>query len=376
MPAFLFILIIVVFLLASGYIASKICRVLKRRPTWVRLSVWGIVLLLDFGFFLTKIFDFLPIAVLRPLYIVSTMWLVVVLYGFISFLTLDIVQLVAMNAGASRLYHSPRQVAIATFITTILLIYGVFNAKSPDVVEYNVSTNKMPVGNDIRVALVSDLHMGYAVTDADIVKLVNLTNALNPDVICIAGDLIDGDLKPVITEDIGRNLEKFSAPLGVYAIMGNHEYLDDNIRAEQYIRTLKGVNLLRDSVAFAGSNIAIVGRDDISYRRAYSAERKTLKELLSSHSDDMLTIVLDHQPIAFREAEEQGVDFNLSGHTHAGQVWPMRFFTSRLFELDYGCASTGNTTAVVTSGFGTWGPRVRIGSQAEVVLLNIKGTHK
>ena len=218
--------------------------------------------------------------------------------------------------------------------------------------------------------------MGYAVVESDIAKLVGMVNQVNADYVFIAGDLIDGDLLPVEKEDIGRGLEKIRSRHGVYAIMGNHEYLDDDIRAEAYLRSLRGLTLLRDSAA-TDERLHIVGRDDISLRRAKQQERKPLAELMADSIGNRVCVVLDHQPVAIDEAEDCSADLLMCGHTHAGQVWPMKFFTEMLFKLDYGRANFGATlTAIVTSGFGTWGPRVRIGNRPEVVVVRLIGTHK
>ena len=369
--AALFIVVVALFFIASGYIAVQVCRILKRRSIWLRRAVWLVVALLDLGFFLTRLLPPCLLPLNRVVYVVSTYWLVVVLYGFIVIFCLDLLRWGARLSGHGELFHTPRLMAISATVTLLIVVYGSFVARRPYVHPYTVATNKLPAGESLTVALVSDIHLGYAVRQDDVDKLVKMVNAIGPDLVIIAGDIIDGDLAPVISDDLARGLEGLQSRLGTFAVMGNHEYMDDDAAAESYLRSIRGLHLLRDS-AIVVDGLTIVGRDDLSHLRAYGKARAPLADLLP---DSMgVCIVVDHQPVAIDEAEEaQVVDLCLSGHTHAGQVWPMKFFTNRIFRLDYGIACFGHATAIVTSGFGTWGPRVRIGNHPEVVKISIEG---
>ena len=218
----------------------------------------------------------------------------------------------------------------------------------------------------------SDLHAGYSVTESDISRLAEIINTENVDLTIICGDLIDSDLKPVLQENTLAPLTTINSKFGVWAIMGNHDYFDDASVMIEYVNGLEGVTLLRDSVAEVGP-FRVIGRDDVSISR-FGAVRRDIESF--GQVDSLFTIVADHQPSAIRDAVNIGADLSLSGHTHAGQIWPMGLFTKRIYELDYGCGCYGETTVIVTSGFGTWGPKVRLGSPSEVVFVDIKGTRK
>ena len=169
-------------------------------------------------------------------------------------------------------------------------------------------------------------------------------------------------------DDIVLNVSVPYVNDNTYAVMGNHEYIGNAEEAYKYIQGL-GVTILRDSVAiFGDSLVAIVGRDDVSVQHFEQRERKLLSEMVPG---DMMSIVVDHQPMAIEESAEAGATLYLSGHTHAGQVWPMRMFTKSLFRCDYGMYGFENTVGVVTSGYGTWGPRIRLGSNSEVVIVSV-----
>lgn len=371
MPA-LFILIVLIYLFASGYIAARVCRVFKRRPRSWRIAVWVIVLLLDFSFFLQRLVGADCVWLNRIVYVVSTTWMPVVLYLFMILVVLDVARYILKITRGEIPYHTPASVKTGVVLTALLLVWGYITAISPEETRYSIYTDKLPAGEEFTIALVSDLHTGYAVREGDIDKMVGVINSANADVTLICGDLIDGDISPVIKEETLAPLTKLRSPMGVFAVMGNHEYMEDGDRAAEVIRSIGNVVLLRDSMADVGS-FRIIGRDDLTLARL---GRTRLDISAFEPSDSLFTIVMDHQPGAVMDAVDINADLSLSGHTHAGQIWPMNLITERIYTIDYGFSCYGSTGVVVTSGYGTWGPRIRLGTQAEVVLIDIFGTRK
>lgn len=369
--AFIFIGVVIAFLLCSFYVAARICRSMKMRPRGARAAVWAGIFLLDFSFFLTRLVGGESVLPHRILYVVSTTWMPVVLYLFLTIGAMSLARVVIRQMTGRDPYRTPLTVRVGVVVTAGIVAAGYFIATHTVKRSYNVYTEKLTEGKSIRIALVSDLHTGYAVTRSDIDRMVEDVNGAAPDMVIVAGDLIDGDLLPVQKEQTLAPLSRLNAPLGVFAVMGNHEYMDDGAAAERLIRSLEGVTLLRDETADVGS-LHIIGRDDISRTRAYSAPRSEIGEMAGA--DSLFTIVVDHQPGAFPEADAIGADLVLSGHTHAGQIWPMNIATSLVYDIDYGYGCYGGMSAIVTSGFGTWGPRMRIGTRSEIVIINVVGT--
>ena len=164
----------------------------------------------------------------------------------------------------------------------------------------------------------------------------------------------------------------------VYACLGNHEYYSNQPKASRFYREA-GITLLQDSVAKIG-NLCIIGRDDRT-----NMQRKSLAMImeearkkgfisdlhLGKHSNEFL-ILLDHQPYHLEEAEQNGIDFQFSGHTHHGQVWPVSWVTDALYEKAYGSLQKGNTRYYISSGMGIWGGKFRIGTQSEYIVLTIE----
>ena len=151
------------------------------------------------------------------------------------------------------------------------------------------------------------------------------------------------------------------------ATLGNHEFYAGHPEAKQFYKDA-GIHLLIDEVAVIDSSIVIVGRDDRT-----NMHRKSVKRLVPDRNK--YTIVLDHQPYDLNLSEEAGVDFQLSGHTHRGQVWPISWITDHVYECSWGSHQRGQTQFYVSSGIGIWGGRFRIGTQSEYVVATLRSNN-
>ena len=169
-------------------------------------------------------------------------------------------------------------------------------------------------------------------------------------------------MRPLREERMAEEFHRLEAP--VYACLGNHEFYAGHPEAKQFYQDA-GIHLLIDSVAHVDSCIAIIGRDDVTNRR-----RKTIEDMMVPLRE-FYTIVLNHQPYSLERAEAAGVDFQLSGHTHRGQVWPISWITDRIYECSWGSHQRGNTHYYISSGIGIWGGKFRIGTQSEYVVATI-----
>jgi uncharacterized protein len=158
--------------------------------------------------------------------------------------------------------------------------------------------------------------------------------------------------------------------MGVYAVMGNHEYIGGAEPAYAYL-TEHGVQVIRDSVIRIHDGFYIIGRDDREKRRFSGKPRMELADLVSMADSSKPLILMDHQPYYLQEASDLGVDLQFSGHTHHGQLWPLNFITSAIFPVSRGYARIGNLHVYVSNGIGTWGPPVRVGNRPEIVQFTI-----
>jgi uncharacterized protein len=159
--------------------------------------------------------------------------------------------------------------------------------------------------------------------------------ALNPDIILLAGDVLDEDLEPVLRQNIGKTLQRLHAPMGVYAVMGNHEYIGGAEPAYNYL-TSHGIHVIRDSVVKIGNSFYLIGREDRDKPRFSGKERLPLDVLIAKADTSFPLLFMDHQPYYPEKAAELGIDLQVSGHTHHGQLWPLNYITSAIFTVSQG----------------------------------------
>lgn len=171
----------------------------------------------------------------------------VVMYAVMVIGAMDIIRKLFVYNGRPTPFHTPAIVRTGGIVCAVLVIAGYITAIMPEEQKYHIYSDKIDVDKKIRIALVSDLHTGYAVTERDMDKMVEMINSNSPDLVLIAGDLIDGDMTPVVKENTCGPIGGIKSRLGVVAVMGNHEYMEDDQRAEKYLRGISGLTLLRDS---------------------------------------------------------------------------------------------------------------------------------
>lgn len=167
---------------------------------------------------------------------------------------------------------------------------------------------------------------------------------------------------------MAAEFKRLKAP--VYACLGNHEYYSGEPKAKQFYKEA-GINLLIDNHALVplkgGDTLLVIGRDDRTNMR-----RTPLKTLAEKAPHGYYTIVIDHQPYHLEEAQQAGVDFQLSGHTHYGQVWPISWIEDAIYEDAFGPLQKGKTQYYVSSGIGIWGGKFRIGTQSEYIVAELR----
>lgn len=256
-------------------------------------------------------------------------------------------------------------------LVTIVVIAGFINARTPVIREIELHVNKRVTGEKkLNIVMASDIHLGTLIAKRKAARLVDKINSLNPDIVLFAGDIVDEDLAPVIKNDLGASLCKLRSKYGTYAITGNHEYIGGAEKAVQYL-TDHCVKVLRDSFILVDNRFYLVGRDDRDKPRFSGKSRKELATVMEGMDLSYPVILMDHQPFSLSRSAELGVDLSLSGHTHHGQMWPFNYITKAIYELSWGYKQIGNTHFYVSSGFGTWGPPVRLGNRPEIVHLQL-----
>ncbi|KIL45577.1 metallophosphoesterase [Jeotgalibacillus soli] len=317
-----------------------------------------VMVLLSTAYFLGSLLSFLPLE------IIGAYWFVVIGYSLILFPAANIVVYILKK----------KNIKNGTFWTGIgvigffffILVYGSINAWNPIVRTYDITVEKSAEVKELQILMVSDLHLGPIVGEKHIQRMVEIADDVKPDIILIAGDIIDDNVDPFIEKEMGKHLEKMNAPLGVYAIPGNHDYYGDDLLEIESEMEQTGLTFLLDETESINNDFYIVGRKDLT-----DTNRETAEELVEELDKTKPIIMLDHQPVELDEASASGVDVILSGHTHRGQLAPANIITSMIYENDWGYLKKENLHSFVSSGFGTWGPPLRIGSRSEVMVINV-----
>ena len=307
------------------------------------------------------------------------------MYFFMSILILDAALLIIRHSGI--LLMSPSLYAartgIALTLTIIVMICAHFHAKDIKHTFYTVNI-KREAGTPIRIALIADLHIGGSTDSKWLANMVDAVNQTKPDIILLAGDIFDTDLRTMPDKD--KKTEEFkqlSAPLGIYAIPGNHDVdrhspweaaSTDGIK--EFLENA-GIIFLLDEVHLINEIFYLVGRRDIRPIGG-GPQRKSALNLVEDLDKTKPIIFMDHQPLDFRLIEEAGADLILSGHTHKGQFFPGSIATYFIFKRagasHYGHWRGSSAQAIITSGISAWGPILRLGTKSEVAVVDLNFT--
>lgn len=309
----------------------------------------------------------------------GSLWLGIMTYLILQLLLIDIIHLAdkLFHFLPAAFYNNPHKTRkiialVVSAITFIVISAGYINTWFPVVRKLNLNVNKKAGAlKELNIVAFSDVHLGTVVEKNHLKIIVSKVNALKPDIILIPGDLIDEDIAPVIKNNVGDILLQLKAKYGVFACTGNHEYIGGADKAKEYLEA-HNVRLLNDTNLFIDNSFYIAGREDITMKQFIKKQRKTLSHVLSGVDFSYPVMLLDHQPFRLNEAMEAGVDLQLSGHTHHGQLWPFNYITKAIYEVSAGYLQKGNTHYYVSSGIGGWGPPIRTNSRPEIVNIVIK----
>ncbi|NIL75545.1 metallophosphoesterase [Rhodococcus sp. B10] len=309
---------------------------------------------------------------------VGLSWLAVVLYLVLGTLLVGLATFAIRIAAAARGRDSVatrRRVtrvgsAVVAAASVAAVGYGLVEAAHPRITDTTIALDRLPDEfAGLRIALVSDVHAGPSRGRDFVQKIVDDVNAQAPDVVVLDGDLIDGTV-----ELVGSDLEplrQLSAPLGVFGVSGNHEFYADDGGKWLDLWSSLGVTVLRNdraTVSRGGQDIDIVGINDATAPAPYEPD---LAAALEGRDPERFSLLLAHQPLQAEEASEMGVDMQVSGHTHAGQIWPLRYLVPLQQPSVEGLDRVGNTTLYTTRGAGAWGPPVRVAAPPEIAMLRL-----
>ncbi len=313
---------------------------------------------------------------------VSAATLIVLLYLIYAFIICDILHLVLLKvikSGAlkKKWNHIYSSGVLAFLITICFLVLSYYKAIHVEIKEYALQTEKQIAGDKLTIAVISDLHMDTTMTVKDLEEYCIQINERNPDIILLLGDIFDESTRRESMELACQTFGTLSSTYGTYYVFGNHDV--NNFRPVSGISkteilenlTKNNVTVLDDESILLNNSFYLIGRSDVSFFQ--NSNRKAITELIEPLDSKKLMILLDHQPLEIETAASLGIDLQLSGHTHGGQIWPTGLIAKwfQINELNYGLKEIGSYKVIVTSGIGAWGYPLRLGSHSEIVIITI-----
>ena len=349
------------------------------RISLLRTNYLILFLILSSSFFAGRILErYYPSIFSDILVWIGSFWLGAILYFFLIIIFLDILRLINNSfpffpafATFDYLKTKSAVLMISILAVFVLLGFGFINAKNPVIKELKLNVNKS-AGNlkVLNIVMASDIHLGTIIGKNRLKEIVDKINGLNADIVLLPGDIVDEDVAPVIRNDIGSILIRIKSKYGTYAVTGNHEYIGGVEPAVNYLSE-HNINILRDSVLKIDDSFYLVGREDRSISSFAGKKRKELSALLSETDKSLPIFLMDHQPFGLDSAVKNGIDIQISGHTHNGQLFPINLIEKFIFELSSGYLKKEQTHFYVSTGVGTWGPPVRIGNRPEIVNIKL-----
>lgn len=313
---------------------------------------------------------------------ISTYWLPLILNTVCAIMICSVFVTLIFDIGRwiSKKRLKPQLTTKVVYILGIcsLFYYGHEMAMEPSIVNYQVKIDKSAKVNKLRIVQLSDIHINDMTSSDRIQHMVDKVNQLNADFIVITGDTLDRRLQPFTEKGFDKQFQQLKSEYGTYIIFGNHEYLnikEENNHEQDIINAFKHANMkvLKDDVVHLDNvGVTFIGRDDFSSSR-YDIKRASLPDLMMFSNTNKPIILLDHQPHDLDEPANLGVDLMISGHTHAGQVFPINLIEKLIYKNNYGIYKNTKQhfTSIVSSGFGFWGPPIRLMTRSEIVVIDV-----
>lgn len=313
------------------------------------------------------------------------LWALVVLYFAALSACADIVRLLLKRAGCRQRRQwsiAYRSGAAAAAVTALILGYAYFNMHHVVATRYTVATEKEIRPEGYRIIFISDLHFATTMDKKRLAAYCGRIEEEKPDLVVLGGDIVDERSSAQEVRDAFGALGQISSTFGTYYVYGNHDKgryaRNRDFTTEQLTDMIQNskVSILQDETIILNEELTITGRKDRSDASLDQNPRALPGVLLEQVSKESYHIIADHQPRGMQENAQAGYDLMLSGHTHAGQMWPVGLITE-LFDRDtvnYGQKSFGNLELIVSSGIAGWGYPLRTGRHSEYVVLQVRGT--
>ena len=356
-------------------------------------AVWIVVIVLYTFLATTVLTGFLITS--DPLHhwlkMIGNYWLGVLAFTLTVLLSFDLGRIILNHTIWRDSFPSRRRFVIggsvAVALILILSVYGIVHTWRVKVREETLYVAQSCDVPELKVALIADLHLGYNVGVHQLEQIAEAVDTADVDLVVLAGDIFDNEYEAIRQPDQAADiLAGIESTYGTYACWGNHDVSEkilagftfdsDEIQEEdeRFLDFLERgrVHLLEDESVLIDDAFYLFGRKDPSKARKMGEDRLPADQVTQGLDMDKPILVIDHQPLELKELAAAGVDVDLSGHTHNGQIFPGNIIMKFLWENPYGIVDVDGMYSCVTSGAGVWGPAMRIGTDCEVMILNLR----
>ena len=323
-------------------------------------------LLLWACFFFSRIFGDSGIGPLSSiLEFISMTWMAILFLTFIPVFALDLVT----GFGYFLPRYAPSARGFALIAGLLLSAIALIQGLRPPVVQ-NYSIELSGLRNELdgtTIVAISDVHLGSLIGTKWLEARIAQVSEQKPDLIVLLGDISEGHGES--DEELVPLLNRFSAPLGVWAVLGNHEFHSHRNRGKSLIEKTN-FHLLRNSWQEVLPGLVLAGVDDLTSIQQSGREDDLISESLKNRPQGT-TILISHTPWQIEKAADAGVDLMLSGHTHGGQIWPFDYLVRSRYPFLEGWYKIKNMNLIISRGAGTWGPRMRLWSPGEIIRITL-----
>lgn len=363
---------------------------------FIDVKYFSIIKRLSFVFFILTlcigIGFILPDGKLKRIFTqIGSYWLGISIYFILSICIVELLRIVFKSFFLDKYNH--RLVlnictAIVILFTSIMSTYGIINAKTVRQTNYSININKKCNIDKLKIALLADTHLGFSIGKYHIKQAVDIINNNDVDLVVIAGDIFDNDFEAIENpNEIANLLSTIKSKNGTYAVLGNHDVEEkilcgftfngneEKSASNEMLEFIKDSNikLLYDESIEIDNSLYLYGRPDYERPNFNHEKNDRLAALsLTEKMDKNKPIIcIDHEPRELKELEKAGVDLLLSGHTHDGQLWPLKYINYLVWENPYGIYKLDSITSIVTSGLGLYGPNMRTFTKSEVCIIDV-----
>ena len=336
---------------------------------WRRRLLWGTGVLLLFSYPVARYaYRFGWEGTGLALEVLGTTWMGTLFLLFSGFVVLE---LLTLGGWLFRTWLPRLRLGVVLSALALAAVAVVQGQRDPVLDERELRVPHLPKAQEgLRVALLTDLHLGTRFDGGWLRRIEARLAGHKPDLILISGDFVDGDLhrvRPMIPD-----IATLRAPLGVWSVLGNHDVYAQADEAAALLRQA-GIGVLRDDSTQLAPGLRLVGVDDLGVRASSPNLAGRLDQAFSGLGKGEACIYLSHTPMLAEEAAARGAGLMLSGHTHAGQIWPFGYLVQLRFPLFAGEYRVGGMRVFVSRGAGGWGPRMRLWKPGQVHLFTLRG---